>query len=167
LQDLSAGKCRIRGYDTGKGGGALRQASAIDMSVPPDELDGSDIRLEHLADLANALVEQVSAVKEHYEHLQRALDEPVPEVAPPVATTVELGNEDGDDPDSQDVVDSARLVVMEMAMSGSSREETKVYLRETLQLDGGDPLVDEVFDRTEAAQESPPLHRRLFSRHRD
>ncbi len=56
---------------------------------------------------------------------------------------------------------------MDMAMSGSTREETKAYLRDALELDGGDPIVDEVFDRTEAAQGSPPLHRRLFSRRRD
>jgi hypothetical protein len=56
---------------------------------------------------------------------------------------------------------------MDMAMSGSTREETKNYLREALGLEGGDSIVDEVFDRTEAAQESPPLHRRLFSRNRD
>jgi hypothetical protein len=65
------------------------------------------------------------------------------------------------------VDDSARLVIMEMAMSGSTRAETKAYLRDALDLDGSDPIVDEVYDRTEAAQTSPPLHRRLFSRHRD
>jgi hypothetical protein len=56
---------------------------------------------------------------------------------------------------------------MDMAMSGSTREETKAYLRDALELDSGDPIVDEVFDRTEAAQSAPPLHRRLFSRRRD
>ena len=69
--------------------------------------------------------------------------------------------------DEPDEYDAARLVAMEMAMSGSSREETKTYLRDALQLDGGDPIVDEVFDRTEAAQEPAPLHRRLFTRRRD
>lgn len=139
------------------------------MTVPAAQLDGSDIRLEHLADLADALVEQVGAVKEHYEHLQRTLEEPVPEVAAPVggARPVEVVYEEDEDPDSPQIHDSARLVVMEMAMSGSSREETKTYLRDALQLEGGDTIVDEVFDRTEAAQESAPLHRRLFGRHRD
>jgi hypothetical protein len=56
---------------------------------------------------------------------------------------------------------------MEMAMSGSTREETKQYLRNALDVEGGDPIVDEVFDRTEAAQGSAPLHRRLFTRRRD
>jgi hypothetical protein len=146
------------------------------MSVSAAELDGTDVSLEDLADLANALVEQVSAVKQHYEHLQRTLEEPVavpvsiPEVVTPVvggARPVEVVLEAEDEPDTPEVHDSARLVVMDMAMSGSTREETKNYLREALGLEGGDSIVDEVFDRTEAAQESPPLHRRLFSRNRD
>jgi hypothetical protein len=148
----------------------LRQASAIYFAVPAEELDATDIRLEQLADLADALVEQVGAVRAHYEQLQRTLEDPVPEAAAatvggarPVAPAFEDSLVDAD---GQSVDDSARLVVMEMAMSGSSRDETKAYLREALDLDGGDPIVDEVFDRTEAAQ-AAPLHRRLFARRRD
>jgi hypothetical protein len=148
----------------------MREASAIDFSVPADELDGADVRLEQLADLADALVEQVGAVRAHYEQLQRTLDEPLPEPGATVggARPVEPSYDDVDDEsEAPPVHDSARLVVMEMAMSGSTREETKTYLRDALYLDGGDPIVDEVFDRTEAAQETAPLHRRLFTRRRD
>jgi hypothetical protein len=152
-----------------KGGDALRQVSAIDFAGPSEELDGSDIRLEQLADLADALVEQVSAVRAHYEQLQRTLEQPFAEPAEPVgggrAVAALLIEESV--VDSPLVDDSARLVVMEMAMSGSTRAETKAYLRDALDLDGGDPIVDEVYARTEAAQASPPLHRRLFSRRRD
>jgi hypothetical protein len=149
----------------------LRQASAIEFSESHEGLDGSDIRLEQLADLADALVEQVSAVRGHYEQLQRTLETPRPEAA--VATVGGARPVEDAYPDEEDEAegphlhDSARLVVMEMAMSGSTREETKAYLRETLELDGGDPLVDEVFDRTEAAQGGGRLHRRLFTRRRD
>ena len=148
----------------------MRQASAIELSEAPAGLDGSDIRLEQLADLADALVEQVGAVREHYEQLQRTLEQPRPEPAATVggARPVEDAYPDDEgDADGPPLHDSARLVVMEMAMSGSSREETKAYLRETLELDGGDSLVDEVFDRTEAAQGGGRLHRRLFTRRRD
>jgi hypothetical protein len=150
-------------------GRALRQVSAIDLSIPAEELDGSDVRLEQLADLADALVEQVGAVRAHYDQLQRTLEEPLPEPAETIggARPVEHPFEDERGGDAPHVHDSARLVVMEMAMSGSTREETKTYLRDALELDGGDPIVDEVFDRTEAAQESAPLHRRLFARRRD
>jgi hypothetical protein len=153
-----------------KGGLALRQVSAIDFSVPDYEVDGSDVRLEQLADLADALVEQVGAVREHYEQLQRTLETPRPE---PVATVggarpvEDAFPEEEDEAEGPQLHDSARLVVMEMAMSGSTREETKDYLHETLGLDGGGGLVDEVFDRTEAAQSGGKLHRRLFARRRD
>src|SRR3954453_14224759 len=67
-------------------GRALRQVSAIDLSVRAEELDGGDVRLEQLADLADALVEQVGAVRAHYEQLQRTLEEPAPDA--PVTDTV-------------------------------------------------------------------------------
>ena len=147
----------------------MRQASAMELSEPVEGLDGSDIRLEQLADLADALVEQVGAVREHYEQLQRTLEEPHPEPAVTVggARPVEDVYPEEEAGDSPHLHDSARLVVMEMAMSGSTRDDTKAYLRDTLELEGGDPLVDEVFDRTEAAQAGGRLHRRLFTRRRD
>jgi len=147
----------------------MRQVSAIDFAGPSDETGGESIRLEQLADLVDALVEQVGAVRAHYEQLQRTLEEPPAEPAVPLggARPVATVLVDERAMDGPHVHDSARLVVMDMAMSGSTREETKAYLRSALELDGGDPIVDEVFDRTEAAQEAAPLHRRLFSRRRD
>ena len=148
----------------------MRQASAIYFAVPAEELDATDIRLEQLADMADALVEHVGAVRAHYEQLQRTLEEPA--IEPAVATVggarpvAPAFDDTLVETDGQSVDDSVRLVVMEMAMSGSSRDDTKTYLRDALELDGGDPIVDEVFDRTEAAQ-AAPLHRRLFSRRRD
>ena len=139
----------------------MRQASAIDYEVPSTEMDGADIRLEQLADLADALVEQVGAVRAHYDDLQRTLEEPGPAIAAAPAQSRMAEEEEPDE------YDAARLVAMEMAMSGSTRDETKAYLFDALQLHGGDPIVDEVFDRTEAAQEHPPLHKRLFTRRRD
>jgi hypothetical protein len=150
----------------------LRQVSAISYVESPQDLDGSVVRLEQLADLADALVAQVGAVREHYEQLQRTLETPRPE---PVVATVggarpvedAVFEDQEEEEEAPHVHDSARLVVMEMAMSGSTREETKAYLRDTLELDGGDSVVDEVFDRTEAAQSGGKLHRRLFARRRD
>jgi hypothetical protein len=151
----------------------LRQLSAIEFSELPAESDGSGVRLEQLADLADALVEQVGAVRQHYEQLQRTLETPRPEPvatvggARPVEDTFPEASLEEVEAEGPQLHDSARLVVMEMAMSGSTREETQAYLRDTLGLDGGDSLVDEVFDRTEAAQSGGKLHRRLFARRRD
>jgi hypothetical protein len=151
----------------------LSDVTAIDFSMLAYD-DGSDIRLEQLAAMADALVAQAAAVRDHYEQLQHALDETPAEHEPTVggARPVDDAYDDlevwedggGDEPH---VHDSVRLVVMEMAMSGSSREETREYLRDSLGVQGGEPIVDEVFDRTEAAQDAAPLHRRLFTRRRD
>jgi hypothetical protein len=156
----------------------LRQVSVIDFPEPSTEWNGSDVRLEQLADLADALVEQVGAVREHYEQLQRTLETPLERTLEtprpePVATVggarpvEDAFFEEEDEAEGPQLHDSARLVVMEMAMSGSTREETRDYLLDTLGLEGGDSLVDEVFDRTEAAQSGGKLHRRLFTRRRD
>jgi hypothetical protein len=153
-----------------KGGRGLREAGAIDFSAQSEQLDGADIRLEQLAQMADALLEQVSDVRDQYERLERALGNELPEPAETVGGARPVHDHDDHERAKASgipVHDSARLVVMEMAVSGSTREETKQYLREALDVDGGDPIVDEVFDRTEAAQEAAPLHRRLFTRRRD
>jgi hypothetical protein len=149
----------------------LSEAGAIDFSVESEQAGGGDIRLEQLAQMADALLEQVSDVRDQYERLERALGNELPEPAETVGGARPVDDryerEQPEAPGGNPVHDSARLVVMEMAVSGSSREETKQYLREALEVEGGDPIVDEVFDRTEAAQEAAPLHRRLFTRRRD
>jgi hypothetical protein len=148
----------------------LEQVSAIDFTGPSEPLDAADFRLKQLADMADALVEQVTVVRSHYERLERTLAEEPAEAAETVGGARPIDDGFLDDPDADDgphVHDSARLVVMEMAMSGSTREETKQYLHDALEVEGGDPIVDEVFDRTEAAHEAAPLHRRLFTRRRD
>jgi hypothetical protein len=152
----------------------LRQASAIDFNGNGEHLDAADIRLEQLAELADALVEQASVVRSHYDELQRTLDEAPTEadLEPTVGGARPVEESSVKDTDygapGPQVHDSARLVVMDMAMSGSTREETKAYLRESLGIAGGEDVVDEVFDRTEAAaQEVAPRHRRLFTRRRD
>jgi hypothetical protein len=148
----------------------LREAGAIDFSAQSEQMDGADIRLEQLAQMADALLVQVSDVREQYDRLERALGDELPAPAETVGGARPVDDRyDREQADARSTPphDSARLVVMEMAVSGSTREETKQYLRDVLEVDGGDPIVDEVFDRTEAAQESAPLHRRLFTRRRD
>lgn len=151
----------------------MPHASVIDFSDPSHHTDGADIKLEQLAELAEMLLEQVGTVRGHYEQLQRTLDEQLPEHeqtiggATPVDDLYDDDGYSGFESTGPRVHDSARLVVMEMAMSGSSRDQTKDYLRHSLGIDGGDSVVDEVFDRTEAAQESPPLRKRLFARRHD
>jgi hypothetical protein len=103
----------------------------------------------------------------HYQQLQHTLDEPtipgptaIVGGARPVEESYPEANGNAYGPP---VHDSARLVVMDMAITGSTREQTKAYVRDVLGLEGGDWIVDEVFDSTEAVQRAP-LHRRLFVR---
>jgi hypothetical protein len=143
----------------------LRHAGAIDFTATSEQQDGADIRLEHLAELADSLVEHAGAVRDHYQQLERTLSEEPADTVGGARSVTDSWNGDAEAGGKPHVHDSARLVVMEMAMSGSTREETKAYLREALDVEGGDPIVDEAFDRTDAAQELP-LRRRLFIRRR-
>ena len=146
----------------------MREVSAIDYSAPSEHERGAGTSLEQLAALADALVDQAGALRGHYEQLERTLDEALPEPEETVGGARPLERDRGErEARAPHVHDSARLVVMDMAISGSTREETKAYLRRSLDIEGGDQIVDEVFDRTEAAPESAPLHKRLFTRRRD
>lgn len=145
----------------------MRQAGAIEYLQPAGEPDGAQIRLERLADLADALVEQLGEVGARYEQLERTLDEPTLPGPTVIAASTRPRPDSYPRADASaygpPVDDAARLVVMDMAITGSTREQTREYLREVFGLEGGDAIVDEVFDSTEAAQRAP-LHRRLFAR---
>ena len=53
----------------------MREVSAVEVDGTSEQVGGADVRLEQLAELADALVAQVSSVREHYEELQRTLDD--------------------------------------------------------------------------------------------
>jgi hypothetical protein len=137
----------------------------IEASTAPE---GANDRMRKLADLADDLVEQLEVVGDQYEQLQRTLDEPTlpgDGTGPPVLRAAEeLPAEDDGIAYGPSTSDSVRLVVMDMAIKGSSREQTKAYVREVFGLDDGDAIVDEIFDTTEAAQ-GAAHRRRLFTRH--
>jgi hypothetical protein len=145
----------------------VSQAGAIEYLGPSGEPGGAHVRLERIADLADALVEQLGAVGDRYEQLQRTLEEPTL----PGPRALGSGSRRAEDvrrgvarnSHGPPVDDAARLVVMDMAITGSTREQTKEYMRDIFGLENGDAIVDEVFDSTEATQRGP-RHRRLFAR---
>jgi hypothetical protein len=142
-----------------------RQAGVTGQLEALTAPEGANDRMRKLADLADNLVEQIDAVGDQYEHLQRTLDEPTlpgDAAAPPVMRVVE-DPADEDNPYGPSAADSVRLVVMDMAIKGSSREQTKAYVRDVFGLEDGESIVDEIFDTTEAAQGAG--RRRRFSRH--
>ena len=69
---------------------------------------------------------------------------------------------------------SARLVAVDMAHEGSSRDEVEAYLREALEVEDADSILDDVFDASGAPQPDLPVEEasgaarlsRLFARNR-
>jgi hypothetical protein len=70
-----------------------------------------------------------------------AAPEPAPEPEPPAAP-----EPDAPEPGTT-APEGARLVALNMALSGKPREETASYLRENFDLDDADALLDDVYAR--------------------
>jgi DivIVA domain-containing protein len=75
-----------------------------------------------------------SPVEDEPEPEPEAAPEPEPEAEAPVADTPQAG-------------EGARLVALNMALSGTPREETARYLNENFDLDNQDELLDDVYAR--------------------
>jgi DivIVA domain-containing protein len=123
--------------------------------------------LEHeLGNLLDALRKSGERLNEGLARLQAqagdlagAGDEIVPagdEIVPAGDETVPAGDETVDDdlvagngaPPSADEA-GARLIALNMALSGTPREETARYLAENFELADADALLDDVYDRTD------------------
>ena len=68
--------------------------------------------------------------------------EPEPEPAEPVLADIEVSEDERVDDD-----EAARLVALDMALGGTSREETAAYLAEHYALADPDKLLDDVYTR--------------------
>jgi ketosteroid isomerase-like protein len=128
-------------------------------------------RLE-LAEVADDLLEQAAEIRRQWDRLGdtlRAAGSDAPE------------GDDGDDDAPAEGAASARLVAVDMASDGATRDEVETYLRDELGVDEPAPILDEVFPGS-AARESetpdPPLDdqaaaleatrlSRLFARNRE
>jgi hypothetical protein len=86
------------------------------------------------------VVEEVVAVVED--------DEPDPEPEPEPAAAVDEPEDAAGDGDGDDV-EGARLIALNMALNGQSREETDKYLSENFDLSDRDALLDEVYATVE------------------
>ena len=112
---------------------------------------------EELMRLADGLLEQAGTVRRHYEQLTQTLDEASGSAAStlvPARSPVAAGPEQAPA--------GARVVALEMASAGESREATKAYLRESFGVDDSDSIVDEVYDLAgdrEAELTRPPKRR--------
>jgi CheY-like chemotaxis protein len=101
--------------------------------------------LDELADLADELLRQAADVRRQWAELGETLGlEPAP--APrPVAAEAEAAD-DGERAAAQFAnADPARLVALDMMLSGRSREEVDEYLRTTFGDDVDPTILDEIF----------------------
>jgi ketosteroid isomerase-like protein len=124
-----------------------------------------------LADVADELLDQAAEIRLQWNRLGDALR----------AAGVETADE-GDEPagtrsDDEHGVASARLVAVDMAQDGTTREEVDAYLREELGVDDTEAILDEAFDSAaDPLADLPPVERpgaldpsrltRLFARNR-
>ena len=115
---------------------ARAQAVAERLSARADEIERA------LQALSERVRSELSALKSDLEEL-RAVGEsvgerrpaPRPEPAAPPEPPAGAGHE------------GARVIALNMALNGSSREETARYLAENFELDDADGLLDEVYAR--------------------
>jgi hypothetical protein len=117
-------------------------------------------RIDRLAAKATLLEEQVRALVSELEEMAElaraeARPEPIlahdPEPTPAPEPVAEAEPEPDDVPDPADpeprpsIPEGARLVALNMALSGKPRDETARYLRENYDLADPDPLLDDVY----------------------
>ena len=124
-----------------------------------------------LADVADDLLEQAGDIRRQWSRLGDAL-----RAAGVHATAGEEGPlaGDGEDGDDEPAAASVRLVAVDLAQEGSTREEVEAYLVEELGVEDPVPILDEVFGApatAEAEQRAAALEAtrlsRLFARNRE
>ena len=144
---------------------AKAQAVAERLSTRADEIERA------LQGLAESVREQLSALKADLEELravgegmaearaeaaETAAAEPASAAAeePALTAPAEEGSLAAEEPEPRTAPaelpagqESARVIALNMALNGSSREETAHYLSENFELDDPEALLDEVYSR--------------------
>jgi ABC-type transporter Mla subunit MlaD len=156
--EQSAADLRAEAAQEIEGQLARAQAVAERLSGRADEIEKA---LQALADSVRdelsslkADLEELRAVKEGIEAAPATAEPPAPEEPEPEeAAPAQAAPEEAAPvaaPPAQPApagVEGARVIALNMALGGSSREETARYLSENFQLDDPDALLDEVYAR--------------------
>ena len=129
------------------------------QAAPPPSPQG------HLATIAEELLEHTRALRRQHEELRDRLagisavrpDEPFEVPAGSIEPPSRHAGRNGDSPPMYPMV-------LQMALAGETREYAREQLR-VLEVEDGDGLVDEVFDRVDSQRSNG--RRRLFSRRSD
>ena len=105
-------------------------------------------RVDDFDDRADDLLRRASALRQHCEQLRERLD----------ALARSMPDHAG--PPPPDASEGIRLVAMNLALGGATREEVDARLRETFEVTDIDALLEETFA---AAQQTGRARRRWFS----
>ena len=147
--EQSAAELRAEAAQEIEGQLARAQAVAERLSGRADEIEKA------LQGLADSVRDELSALKADLEEL-RAVKEGIGATPAGVEVEPEPDPEPNPEPVVEDSaptvaqgegVEGARVIALNMALNGSSREETARYLSENFQLDDPDALLDEVYAR--------------------
>ena len=147
--EQSAAELRAEAAQEIEGQLARAQAVAERLSGRADEIEKA------LQGLADSVRGELSALKADLEEL-RAVKEGIGATPAGVEVEPEPDPEPNPEPVVEDSaptvaqgegVEGARVIALNMALNGSSREETARYLSENFQLDDPDALLDEVYAR--------------------
>jgi hypothetical protein len=128
-----------------------------------------EVSLEELGRLADGLREQAASVRSHYEEVARTLDSigdaEAEAVVPERTHSPGEGRAPAEEP--EDRFETARLMALNMAVLGESRDDAAARLREDFGLANADEVVDEVYrDADGGAAFAPAPRRRRFGRRR-
>jgi ABC-type transporter Mla subunit MlaD len=142
---------------------ARAQAVAERLSGRADEIEKALGRVaDSVRDELSALkadLEELRAVKEGIGQAPAGPPAPPPEEPPPAAPAEAAPTEaapaeaapteaaPADAAPAPAGLEGARVIALNMALNGSSREETARYLAENFQIDDPEPLLDEVYAR--------------------
>jgi ketosteroid isomerase-like protein len=111
-----------------------------------------------LADVADELLDQAAEIRGQWNRLGDALRAAGVEVGDDAGEVAADEGDDDADLAGTPGVASARLVAVDMAQEGASREEVDVYLRDELGVEDTEAILDEAFDPDagEALGDLPP-----------
>jgi hypothetical protein len=119
-----------------------------------------DSEMKELARLADSLVEQLAETRHHYEQIRTDLDryQPRADEPSPAPMPVPVVHEPDESPEEN--AERVRLFALNLALTGSSREEVILELREKFDVDDAGEILDAVFPQTTRTRE----RRRRFGR---
>lgn len=139
------------------------EGSAFGPSATGDE--GYDAH--ELAELADELVDQIAAARQHYAELRATIDGAPAALRPAVAVYEHDGELEPLEEQQgyhRTPEEEAEIVALGMALNGGSRDEAHMHIVETFGIYDTDEILDRTFGAATHARVAAPRRRRRFAR---